>query len=95
MTTEGRIQLLDSGYNIVLSQVQPSPRYSGYSELQTFPATFGDRQNVMLHAVEDLITSLKSGELPASNGHSALRTLRVSLAAQQAAQTGERVLLDF
>jgi predicted dehydrogenase len=95
MMTQGRIQLLDSGYNIVLSRVQPSTRYSGYSELHHIPATFGDRRSVMLHAVEDLITSLESGEPPASNARSALRTLRVSLAAQQAAQTGKRVLLDF
>ncbi|MDQ5847023.1 MAG: Gfo/Idh/MocA family oxidoreductase [Acidobacteriota bacterium] len=95
MTTQGRIQLLDSGYNIVVSQVQPSPRYSGYSELQSIPATFGERRNVMLHAVEDLVAALKSGKPPASNGHSAWKTLRVSLAAQQAAQTGERVFLNL
>lgn len=95
MTTRGRVQLLDSGYSIAVSEVQPSPRYSGYSELKSIPVTFGERRNVMLHAVEDLVSSLKTGNTSASNGLSALRTLKVCLAAQQAAQSGKRVLLDF
>ena len=95
MTTRGRIQLLDSGYSIVVSEVQPSSRYSGYSELKTIPADFGDRRNVMLHAVEDLVSSLKTGNSPASTARSASRTLKVSLAAHEAAQSGRRVPLEF
>lgn len=95
MTTRGRIQLLDSGYSIVVSEVQPSARYSGYSELKPVPVEFGDRRNVMLHAVEDLVSSLNTGKSSASTARSAARTLRVSLAAQEAAQSGKRVPLEL
>lgn len=95
MTTRGRIQLLDSGYSIVVSEVQPSERYSGYSELKPIPVNFGDRRNVMLHAVEDLVSSLKTGKSPASTARSAARTLIVSLAAKEAAQSGKRIPLEF
>jgi predicted dehydrogenase len=91
--TLGRVQLLDSGCRIVLSRVEPSPRYQGYFELQTVPRDFGDRRNLLLHAVEDLVGAMRNGHAPACGGADGLMALQIGSAAHRSAQTGQRVQL--
>jgi len=89
MGTKGRIQLLDSGYKIELSQVVESKRYSGYKELTRTEKDFGDRKNLMLHAVEDVVAVLQTGKTPASSGQDGVEAVRIAACAIQSAQKGE------
>lgn len=91
--TLGRAQLLDGSWNIVISRVAPSELYTGYFELQRVPSDFGDRRNLLLHAVEDLVHAIRNGHAPACTGRDGLIALQIGCAAQASAQTGRRVYL--
>jgi predicted dehydrogenase len=91
--TLGRVQLLDGGCNIVLSRVAPSPRYSGYFELQAVRSDFGERRDLLLHAVEDLVGAIRNSHAPSCTGRDGLIALQIGCAAHKSALTGERVYL--
>ena len=55
MGTKGRAQIVDSSYQVHISEAVPSPRYTGYVELSRSRVNMGDRQDVMLHAVQDIV----------------------------------------
>ena len=84
--TLGRIRLLDSGFQIEHSSVIDSERYSGYQELKTTQKTFGDRKNLMLHAVEDAVSSLRTGKPPACTAEDGLEVLLIAASALESAQ---------
>ena len=92
--TKGRVQLSDSCFKIDLSLVVPSPRYSGYVELAPSPANFGDRRNLALHAVEDLVDCVHGNGHPACSGEDGLKALAIGLAARKSSVIGEKVALD-
>ena len=74
--TGGRVRIVDSGFEIEVYNPMPSERYAGYVELQRVPMDFGDRRNLMLHAVEDIVECLETGKAPlctASDGVEAAR----------------------
>ena len=88
MGTKGRVQIVDSSYQVKVSVAKPSPRYSGYVELAPLPITMGDRKDVMLHAVEDVVQCLNKGIRPQSTGEDGVQALRIALAAHESAQLG-------
>jgi predicted dehydrogenase len=87
--SKGRVRIVDSSYQVELSRAAPSPRYTGYVELKQDAMDFGDRKDVMLHAVEDLVECLKTGARPISSGEDGVEALRIALAAHESAMTGE------
>ena len=91
--SKGRVRIVDSSYQVELSRAVPSPRYTGYVELQHDAMDFGDRKDVMLHAVEDLVECLNTGARPISSGEDGVEALRIALAAHESAMTGEVVEL--
>lgn len=93
MGTTGRAQIIDSSYEVRVSRAGPSPRYSGYVELGRLPMDLGDRKDVMLHAVEDVVECLDTGRALESTGTDGVEALRIALAAHQSARMGERVSL--
>jgi Predicted dehydrogenases and related proteins len=94
MGSRGRARIVDSSYQIDIFRAVASPRYTGYVELVPEPADFGDRRNVMLHAVEDIVRCLDTGSAPLSSGEDGLAALRIALAAHESARTGRRISLD-
>ena len=88
MGTQGRAQIVDSSYQVHISTAVPSPRYSGYVELMPSSVDMGDRKDVMLHAVEDIVHCLKTGAAPQSSGEDGVAALRIALAARESARTG-------
>jgi predicted dehydrogenase len=91
MGTLGRAQITDSSYRVDISVAKSSPRYTGYTELVPLPVDMGDRKNVMLHAVEDIVHCLHTGDRPQSTGDDGVAALRIALAARQSSKTGEVV----
>ena len=92
--TLGRVRVLDSGFQMEHSRVVESTRYSGYKELGSSPIRFGDRKNLMLHAVQDVISALKNGTPMKCTGEDGLKVLRIAQAAIEAAKTGEMVQIN-
>lgn len=90
----GRVQLVDSCFRINLSLTAPSPRYSGYIELAPAPSDFGERRNLMLHAVEDLAHCVLTGKRPVCSGEDGVAASRIGWAARESAQTGKRVYIE-
>jgi predicted dehydrogenase len=93
MGSRGRAQIVDSSYRVDISTAVPSPRYSGYVELMASSVDMGDRKDVMLHAVEDVVHCLDTGDEPQSSGEDGVAALRIALAAHQSGRTGEVVEL--
>jgi predicted dehydrogenase len=88
---KGRVRIVDSSYRVEVSRAVPSARYTGYVELEDHVMDFGDRKDVMLHAVEDIVSCLKTGVRPISSGEDGVEALRIALAAHESVNTGEIV----
>lgn len=86
MGSRGRVQIVDSSYRVDISTAVPSPRYSGYVELVPSAVNMGDRRNVMLHAVEDIVHCLDTGDKPQSSGEDGIAALRIAIAAHESAR---------
>jgi predicted dehydrogenase len=46
----------------------------------------GDRKDVMLHAIEDIVHCLDTGDKPQSSGEDGVAALRIAVAAQESAR---------
>jgi predicted dehydrogenase len=88
--TKGRALILDSGHQIALFDASASPRYTGYRELRPVDHTLGHRRDVLLHAVEDLVEAVDTGNPPACTGQDGLIALQIALGALASARTGAR-----
>jgi len=91
--SQGRIRLLDSGFEIEYSLAADSQRYTGYRELGVIPKDFGNRKNLMLHAVEDLVMALETGKPVACSGEDGVAALQIAAAALESINVGEVVFL--
>ena len=94
MGTRGRAQIVDSSYRVDISTAVPSPRYSGYVELVPSTVDMGNRRDVMLHAVQDIVHCLNTGATPQSSGDDGVEALRIALAALESLQHGQVVDLS-
>lgn len=90
--TEGRAQITDSGHVILLSRTAPSPRYTGYVELEPVPLDLGHRRDLMLHAVEDVVTAVTLKRPPACTIDDGLAAMRIADAASRS--SGTRIFLQ-
>src|SRR6266550_1411951 len=83
---KGRAQITDSGHVISLSLAAPSPRYTGYVELEPIERDFGDRRDLTLHAVEDAVDAVTFGREPACTGADGIAAMRIADAASISAR---------
>ncbi|HUQ47274.1 MAG TPA: Gfo/Idh/MocA family oxidoreductase [Gemmatimonadaceae bacterium] len=86
--TEGRVRIVDSGFEIELYKPMPSERYAGYVELQRVPMDFGDRRDLMLHAVEDIVDCLETGKDPLCTAADGVEAARIADAAMRSPDGG-------
>jgi predicted dehydrogenase len=87
----GRVQITDSGHEITVSRPLPSPRYSGYVELQPTGMNLGNRRDLMLNAVEDAVDAVTLHREPACTGADGLAAMRIAEAAAQSVKLGRNV----
>lgn len=86
--TGGRVRIVDSGFEIEVYKPMPSERYAGYTELQRVPMDFGDRRNLMLHAVEDIVECLDTGKPPLCTASDGVEAARIADAATRSPNGG-------
>ncbi len=89
----GRVRLIDSGFMVEYSRAAASKRYSGYDELEDAPIDFGNRKNLLYHAVDDLVIALKTQSRPACTGEDGLAALQIANAAIIAARQDKAITL--
>jgi predicted dehydrogenase len=94
MGSLGRVRILDSGFQIEYSKVTDSKRYSGYKELESSPVSFGDRKDLTLHAVEDMVASLDTGAQVACTAEDGYQAIRIAEAAVESAERDAVVQLN-
>lgn len=87
----GRVQITDSGHEITVSRAHPSPRYSGYTELQPTGLNLGHRRNLLLNAVEDTVDAVTLHRQPACTGADGLAAMRIADAAARSVNHGHNV----
>ena len=86
--TGGRVRIVDSGFEIEVYRPLPSERYAGYVELRRVPMDFGDRRNLMLHAVEDIVECLETGKDPLCTAADGVEAARIADAAARSPNGG-------
>ena len=90
--TGGRAQITDSGHVIAISRTAPSPRYTGYVELEPALVDLGHRRDLMLHAVEDAAQAVTLSRAPACTVEDGLAAMRIADAASRS--SGTRIYLQ-
>ena len=93
LASKGRIRLTESCHRVELFKVGSSSRHTGYNELRVLNHDFGQRRDMLLHAVEDLVESLSAGRPPACNGEDGIAVARITDACMQSACLKKRMRL--
>jgi predicted dehydrogenase len=86
--TGGRVRIVDSGFEIEVYKPMPSERYAGYVELKRVEMDFGDRRDLMLHAVEDIVDCLETGKDPLCTASDGVEAARIADAAMRSEHGG-------
>jgi len=89
----GRVCIKDSGHVVEIYRVTDSPYYSGYKSLQ-LSDTFTDvMKDTLLHAVEDIVRCLQTGQRPLCSGFDGVAALKIARAVCSSVNTGNIVEL--
>lgn len=75
---KGRIRIVDSGHRVEYFSVAPSPYYTGYQTLLKWQEVEGDMEDTLLHAVSDLVVSLRQNRQPICSGEDGLAVLNLA-----------------
>jgi predicted dehydrogenase len=90
----GRVRLLESGHVFETYSVGQSPFYTGYQNLVRSDELQGGLQDVLLHAVENIVRCLDEGIAPMCTGRDGLAALTIAVAAQDSARLGRPVKVE-
>jgi len=91
--TSGRVRIVDSGARFERYVVSDSLRYTGYRALLQAEDIRHGPQDEILHAVEDLVHCLKSGERVRCSSEDGVAALEIALAVMDSASLGRPVSL--
>lgn len=90
--TRGRVYIRDSGHIVDVYRVADSPYYSGYKSLVLSGTYTKVMWDMLLHAVEDVVLCLKSGEEPRCSGRDGIAALKIARAVQKSADSGNIIV---
>lgn len=94
--TEGRLRVSENGRRVEAWVLEPSPRYSGYSELEPGRLLWeGEDDRRMLAALEDIVRCLDQGGEPRCTARDGLKAVEMIAGFLRSAETGERVELPL
>ena len=91
--TRGRVRLVESGNQFEIYELTESRQYKGEMTLIKTKTVTGGLQKALLHALENLIDCLESGQQPRCSGSDAIASLKIATAIQESARLGRRVEL--
>lgn len=84
--TRQRVRVTDSGYRLECFEVGESPYFTGYRTLLKSWDADGDMEDTLLHAVADLVWSLRENRTPECSGADGLAALEVAAAVVESAR---------
>jgi predicted dehydrogenase len=91
--SKGRVYIKDSGHVVEIYRITESPYYSGYTSLH-LSDTFTDvMKDTLLHAVEDIVHCLQTGQTPRCSGHDGYAALKIAHAIRLSVDSGNIVEL--
>jgi len=91
--TRGRARVIESGHTIEIYQVVDSPYYTGYRTLALYDHIEGGMQDALLHAVEDMIRCLETGDQPTCSVADGAAALKIAIAVRESARSGQRIAM--
>ena len=88
----GRLKIIDSGYDIKWYQINNSPVFEGYSELEKKGTIIkSDMENAMINAIDNIIESFENKTDLICSGQDGLETIKiVDLAIKSAKDNGKK-----
>lgn len=94
--SKGRLRITHSGFGVETWKVAPSPFFSGYQELSATPKAWAMKKKKMIvDAVSDIITAVRSGKPTRSTVVDGRQALELVAAANLSYKSGKRVALPL
>jgi len=88
---KGRIRIAESGHNIEFYTIRESPHYSGYLAPILHSQARNCMQDLLLHAVGDVVECLRTGKEPLCSGEDGVRALQIADSLRESAR-GDRMV---
>jgi len=92
--SSGRIRIAESGHVIEAFRIGDNPRYSGFTALLPDGKWNGGLEYAMVHALEDLVSCMRTGKRPSCSIEDGVAALQVCMAGLEAAGSGRRISLS-
>ena len=89
--TTGRISVANSGHTMRFYDIIDSPYYSNYRIPHEKTLREGGMEDMLLHAVEDLVNCLDNNQAPMCSGNDGIQALKIAHAALSSARRGKTV----
>jgi predicted dehydrogenase len=93
--TRGRVRVIESGHTFEMYHVVNSPYYTGYQTLALKDKLEDGMNNVLLHAVGDVVRCLKEGSQLRCSGSDGVAALEIALAVRESARSGRPMILGY
>jgi predicted dehydrogenase len=91
---KGRIRISDSGNTIDYYAVTEDPNYSGYKALKLMKTDREGLGDVVLHAVNDLVSCLDNGTQPLCTGLDGIKAIEIASAIQRSARNNRMIRIE-
>lgn len=92
--TLGRVTITDLGHKMWFFTVDDSPYYSGYQNLSLIYEKKGGMEDMLLHAVEDIVMCLKTGKEPLCSGIDGINALKIAESALDSVKYAKALILN-
>jgi predicted dehydrogenase len=89
--TKGRVRIRDSGNTIEYYNVDEDPDYSGYMALLPAETDHEGLGDVILHAVNDLVSCLENGTQPLCSGQDGIKAIEIASAIQRSVKNNREI----